>query len=46
MGLFPEVSPFLFEVLNNPNLYEIVIIIDVSDDYSLEKNALSNIMSS
>ena len=29
MDLFPEVSPFLFEVLNNPNLYEIVIIRDV-----------------
>jgi hypothetical protein len=46
MGIFPKVSPFLFEVLNNPSLYEIVIIRDVSDDYSLEKNARSNIMSS
>ena len=38
--------PILFEVLNNLSLHEIVIIGDVSDDYSLEKNTLSNIMSS
>ena len=45
MGFLPKISPVLFEALNNLSLNEIVIIRDVSD-YSLEKNALSNIMSS